>query len=76
MYFGAIMMFFSHIFFSQSWIVVFSTIVAIVCCYMIILSDDEQCIEKFSDDYRHYMEKVPRLNIVLGIIRMLQHRSD
>jgi len=76
MYFGAIVMFFSHIFLSQSWIVVFGTIVAIVCCYMIILSDEEQCIEKFSDDYRHYMEKVPRLNIVLGIIRTLQHRSD
>ena len=75
MYLGAIIMFFSHIFLSQSWIVAIGTIVAIVCCYLIILSDEEQNIQKFGDDYRQYMKKVPRINLVLGVMRLLQRRK-
>ena len=75
MYLGAMLMFFSHIFLGQNWIVAIGTIVAIACCYLIILSGDQRNIEKFGDDYRHYMEKVPRINFVLGIIRLLQRRK-
>jgi len=76
MYLGAIIMFFSHIFLSQSWIVAIGTIVAIVCCYLIILSGDEGNIEKFGDDYKRYMRKVPRTNFVLGIIRLLRQKKE
>jgi protein-S-isoprenylcysteine O-methyltransferase Ste14 len=75
MYLGAMLMFFSHIFLGQNWIVAIGTIVAIACCYLIILSGDQRNIEKFGDDYRHYMEKVPRMNPLLGIIRLLQRRK-
>jgi protein-S-isoprenylcysteine O-methyltransferase Ste14 len=75
MYLGAIIMFFSHIFLSQSWIVAIGTIVAIVCCYRIILSGDERNIEKFGDGYKRYMQKVPRINLLLGVIRLLQRRK-
>jgi len=76
MYLGAIIMFFSHIFLSQSWIVAIGTIVAIVCCYLIILSGDERNIEKFGDDYKHYMQKVPRMNLLLGLIRLLRRKRE
>ena len=76
MYLGAIIMFFSHIFLSQSWIVAIGTIVAIVCCYLIILSGDERNIEKFGDDYKRYMQKVPRMNLLLGAIRLLRRKSE
>jgi len=76
MYLGAIIMFFSHIFLSQSWIVAIGTIVAIVCCYLIILSGDERNIEKFGDDYKRYMQKVPRMNFILGIIRLLWRKKE
>ena len=76
MYLGAIIMFFSHIFLSQSWIVAIGTIVAIVCCYLIILSGGERNIEKFGDDYKRYMRKVPRTNFVLGIIRLLRQKKE
>jgi protein-S-isoprenylcysteine O-methyltransferase Ste14 len=33
---------------------------------------DQYCIEKFGDAYKRYMEKVPRVNFVLGIIRLLR----
>lgn len=76
MYLGAIIMFFSHIFFSQSWIVAIGTIVAVVCCYLIILSGDERNIEKFGDDYKRYMQKVPRMNFLVGVIRLLRRRKE
>jgi len=32
---------------------------------------DQGCIEKFGDAYRRYTERVPRVNFVAGIIRLL-----
>jgi len=69
-------MFFSHIFLGQNWIVAISTIVGIVCCYLIILSADQRNIEKFGDDYKLYIQKVPRANFLLGIIRLLGRRKN
>ena len=74
MYIGAIVMFFSHIFFGQNWIVGISTIVGIVCCYLIILSGDQRNIEKFGDEYRLYMQSVPRMNLLLGIVKSQMRR--
>jgi protein-S-isoprenylcysteine O-methyltransferase Ste14 len=75
MYLGAIIMFFSHIFLGQNWIVTVSTLAAIACCYLIILSDEEQNIQKFGDEYRRYMKKVPRINLISGATRLLQRRK-
>ena len=75
MYLGAMVMFLSHIFFGQNWIVAIGTVVAIVCCYLIMLSDEQRNAEKFGDEYKRYMQKVPRINFVLGVIRLLQRRK-
>ncbi len=76
MYLGGMVMFFSHIFLGQNWIVTISTIVGIVCCYLIIQSGNQRNIEKFGDDYKLYMQKVPRANFLLGIIRLLGRRKN
>ncbi len=75
MYIGGIVMFFSHILLCQNWIVAIITIIAIACCYLIILSGDQLNIEKFGDEYKRYMQKVPRTNFLLGIIRILRRRN-
>jgi protein-S-isoprenylcysteine O-methyltransferase Ste14 len=75
MYLGGMMMFLSHIFFGQNWIIVIITIVGVYCCHLLIQSEDRQNIEKFGDDYKRYKEKVPRMNFVVGVIRMLQRRK-
>jgi len=69
-------MFFSHIFLGQNWIVAIGTTVALACCYLIILSDEEQNLEKYGDDYKLYMQKVPRIDFVLGIIRLLRRKRE
>jgi protein-S-isoprenylcysteine O-methyltransferase Ste14 len=76
MYLGAMIMFFSHVFFGQNLLVAINTIVGIVCCYLIILSGDERNVEKFGDDYKVYMQKVPRVNLLLGFIRLLRRKRE
>lgn len=76
MYLGGMVMFFSHIFLGQNWIVTISTIIAIVCCYLIIQLGDQRNIERFGNDYKLYMQKVPRANFLLGIIRLLGRRKN
>jgi len=74
MYLGAMVMFFSHIFICQNWIVAISTVVGIVCCYLIIRSADQRNIVKFGDDYKRYMRKVTRMNILFGAMRLARRR--
>jgi protein-S-isoprenylcysteine O-methyltransferase Ste14 len=47
---------------------------AMVLIYLDLLKADQSCIEKFGDAYRRYMERVPRVNLVAGIVRLLRHR--
>jgi protein-S-isoprenylcysteine O-methyltransferase Ste14 len=37
---------------------------------------DEDCIEKFGDTYKSYMQEVPRVNFLVGIIRLLRRREQ
>jgi len=76
MYLGAMIMFFSHIFFGQNWIVAVGAVVAMVCCYLIMLSDEQRNAEKFGDEYKRYMEKVPRMNFVFGIVRLQRRKRE
>lgn len=37
--------------------------------------EDQRLIDKFGDAYIHYMKRVPRINIFLGLYRWLKHRK-
>ncbi len=39
--------------------------------YADTLRADQECVEKFGDAYKRYMELVPRVNFVVGILRLL-----
>jgi protein-S-isoprenylcysteine O-methyltransferase Ste14 len=40
--------------------------------YMGCREEDQRLIEKFGNDYAAYMKRVPRVNIFLGLFRLLQ----
>jgi len=75
MYLGAMILFLSHPFMIQHWIIVISSLVAIICIYLIILSGEQRSLEKFGEEYNRYMQSVPRINILLGIYRRLRHQK-
>jgi protein-S-isoprenylcysteine O-methyltransferase Ste14 len=76
MYVGVMIMFGSHVVLGQNWLVLIGTLAAIVCSYLIIQSDDQRNIEKFGDDYRRYMERVPKVNLLVGTVRFLRRRKQ
>ena len=53
----------------QHWIVVLLGVPIIPLTYIDLIKADKDAIEKFGDDYRAYMKKVPRANFLLGILR-------
>jgi protein-S-isoprenylcysteine O-methyltransferase Ste14 len=56
----------------QHWIVIILGIPIIPLTYIDLIRGDKDSIEKFGDDYKQYMQRVPRANFLLGIIRLLK----
>jgi protein-S-isoprenylcysteine O-methyltransferase Ste14 len=56
----------------QHWIIVLLGIPIVPLTYIDLLRADKRLIVKFGDDYKQYMQKVPRANFLLGIIRVLR----
>ncbi len=62
------------VFMSQHLLSIISGILGSALFYKDVLREEQMSIVKFGDDYKHYMEKVPRMNILLGIVRLLKRR--
>jgi protein-S-isoprenylcysteine O-methyltransferase Ste14 len=60
---------------TQHWFIATIGIVAMVLNYFIALKADQELIEKFDDDYKRYMQKVPRINFLVGFIRLVGRRN-
>jgi protein-S-isoprenylcysteine O-methyltransferase Ste14 len=43
--------------------------------YVIALEADRAGVEKFGDAYRRTMQKVPRMNFLLGLIRLVRRKA-
>ena len=59
----------------QHWIIIILGIPVIPLTYIDLIKADKDSIEKFGDDYKAYMKRVPRGNFLLGIIRLLRGRK-
>jgi protein-S-isoprenylcysteine O-methyltransferase Ste14 len=58
----------------QHWIVILLGIPIFPFTYIDLIKADKDAIEKFGDDYRAYMKKVPRANFLLGLLRLIRSR--
>jgi protein-S-isoprenylcysteine O-methyltransferase Ste14 len=74
MYLGAMVVFLSWIFFHPHWIIVLISSANIAIVYWFILQGERQNITKFGNTYRRYMESVPRINLLAGLLRFLQSK--
>lgn len=57
---------------SQHWVVAFIGVISMGLTYISIINEEEELIQKFGNEYKQYMERVPRMNVVLGVIRALK----
>jgi protein-S-isoprenylcysteine O-methyltransferase Ste14 len=71
-YLGFILIVFALVLMSQHWLSVISGVLGSVMFYIDVLKEEQMSIVKFGDEYIHYMQGVPRMNFILGIIRLLK----
>ncbi len=57
---------------SQHWLAVAFALPAFILVYSDTLKEEKSNIQKFGDSYIAYMKRVPRLNILLGLTRILR----
>jgi protein-S-isoprenylcysteine O-methyltransferase Ste14 len=58
----------------QHWVVVVLGIPVIVLTYIDMMREDKRNIQKFGDRYKDYMKRVPRVNVIIGILRVMFKR--
>jgi protein-S-isoprenylcysteine O-methyltransferase Ste14 len=58
----------------QHWIVVLLGVPVFPLTYIDLIKADKDATQKFGDEYRAYMERVPRANFMLGILRNLRQK--
>jgi protein-S-isoprenylcysteine O-methyltransferase Ste14 len=58
------------------WLFSILGVIGIAVLYMSCREEDERLIDKFGDDYRAYMERVPGMNFVSGFARLLRQRRN
>jgi protein-S-isoprenylcysteine O-methyltransferase Ste14 len=61
---------------AQQWLTAVMGVVAMALNYQIMVEADQAGIEKFGEEYRRYMQRVPRMNFLAGVIRLARHRQS
>jgi protein-S-isoprenylcysteine O-methyltransferase Ste14/NAD-dependent dihydropyrimidine dehydrogenase PreA subunit len=69
---GCIFLMLASILISQHWVAIIIGILISVWFYIYLPKEEKGLIVKFGDDYRSYMQRVPRMNFFLGIVRLLK----
>lgn len=57
---------------AQHWLITLMGLPAMALSYLIALDADQLGVERFGEEYTRYMQTVPRINLVLGLIRLLR----
>jgi protein-S-isoprenylcysteine O-methyltransferase Ste14 len=60
---------------TQHWFITILGAASMVLIYVNALKANQELIEKFSDDYKRYMQKVPRMNFLVGLIWLSRRRK-
>ena len=60
---------------AQHWSSVVLGLASMALAYLDTFKADQRCIEKFGEPYRQYAERVPRVNFVLGLIRLAGRKA-
>jgi len=50
-------------------------VIGVVVVYLGCREEDKYLVEKFGDDYKDYMQRVPGMNFPLGIARLLRRSN-
>ena len=71
---GHILIIFALVIISQHWISFIVGAILIVLLCLAMIDEEKRNMEKFGNAYRDYMKKVPRINLIAGIIRQIHKK--
>jgi protein-S-isoprenylcysteine O-methyltransferase Ste14 len=74
-YLGWLLVYVAVVMLAQHWLAVTSAIPGMACVYLISRREDRRLVEKLGPAYERYMQCVPALNLVTGLIRLLRRRA-
>jgi protein-S-isoprenylcysteine O-methyltransferase Ste14 len=72
---GSILLMSASILISQHWLVAIAGVIMSALAYREQVELEKGLLVKFGDDYKRYMQRVPRMNLLLGIFRLLRRRK-
>ena len=72
---GGILFGLSFILIAQHWSVLIVGMLVMVFFYIGVIEGDSSAVEKFGDEYKRYMQEVPRINFVNGIVRLMRKKK-
>lgn len=73
-YLGYIFLVLAFMLLTQHWLTTVFGTGALLFFYLHILQEEEYCLARFGDEYRDYKQRVPRLNVITGIFRLLKRK--
>ena len=74
MYLSFLLMSLTLVCLSQHWLSVVLGAILMGLLYNDMRREEKNSVEKFGDDYRNYMQQVPRINFVAGMIQLIRRR--
>jgi protein-S-isoprenylcysteine O-methyltransferase Ste14 len=72
---GILSLFLATLLFYPHWLFLVLGIPGVALLYWGTFEEEKRVIERFGDEYRGYMARVPRMNLILGIIRVMKRRN-
>jgi protein-S-isoprenylcysteine O-methyltransferase Ste14 len=58
----------------QQWLIVLLGIPVFPLTYLDLVRADKKLLDKFGDEYKIYMEKVPRTNFMVGLVKVFRNK--
>jgi protein-S-isoprenylcysteine O-methyltransferase Ste14 len=57
---------------SQHWVALLLAVVGVTLFYHQAVKEEKYCLDRLGEPYEQYLRRIPRFNVILGIVRLLR----
>ncbi len=72
---GHILIIISLVFIAQKWFSIVVGAILIALLWVAVIEEEKSDVEKFGHAYENYMRRVPRINLLVGLIRQQRRKT-